>query len=115
MPLMLPRRGEGVQQVLDAPRAVSPLAIDEFEAWDQQRHVGARRLHVPGATRSGALRSTASTWSAVSRSDAMLAQERHHGCPSESLSRRGRGRESDERSRTASRWIETEPKSVTAQ
>jgi len=44
MPLMLPRCGEGVQQALDAPRAVSPLAIDEFEAWDQQRRVSARRL-----------------------------------------------------------------------
>jgi hypothetical protein len=97
MPLMLSRRGEGVQQVLDAPRAVSPLAIDEFEAWKQQRYVGARRLH---RARGHPERSAAEHREHLvsgQPADAMLAQERHHGGPPESLGRRGRGREFDER------------------
>src|SRR6266404_5288431 len=48
MPLMLPGSGHGVQQALDAPHAVAALPVDEVEAWEEQRHVGARRPHALG-------------------------------------------------------------------
>src|SRR5258708_22987653 len=49
MPPDAPRGGQGVQQALDAPRAVAALTVDEFETWNEQRHVGARRPGARGA------------------------------------------------------------------
>src|SRR5258708_22631955 len=45
MPLMLPARRQGVQQAVDAPRAVAALPGDDVDAWDAQRHRAPRRLH----------------------------------------------------------------------
>jgi hypothetical protein len=94
MPLMLSRCGEGVQQALDAPRAVSPLAIDEFEAWDQQRRVSARRLHrARRHTERGGLK-CGQHLVGGQPADAVLAQERHDGRSPEPPGGGGRGRKS---------------------
>src|SRR4030095_11693497 len=92
MPLMLPRCGEGVQQALDAPRAVSPLVIDEFEAWDQQRRVSARRLHrARRHTERGGLK-CGQHLIGGQPADAVLAQERHDSRSPEPPGGGGRGR-----------------------
>jgi len=76
---MLPRGGHGVQKALDAPRAVAALTVDEFETWDEQRHVGARRLHRAGRHPEWRALECREHLVRGQPADAMLAQERHHG------------------------------------
>ena len=91
MPLRLPRRGEGVQQALDAPRAVAPLPGDEFEAAEEQGHVSACRLHRARCHPERRALERRQYVVGSQPADAMLAQERHHGRPPEPLAAAGVG------------------------